>query len=94
MIAAASYSLNCTLVPMYEAQLPSDWAYIANDSGCSILFCATQDIFDRVRTQVLPQTPSLKSALCLDAPVGESHAFSTYMENAANKKQEHSIFIT
>ena len=91
MIAAASYSLNCTLVPMYEAQLPSDWAYIANDSGCSILFCATQDIFDRVRNQVLPQTPSLKATLCLDAPVGESHAFSTYMESAANTKEEHSI---
>jgi len=83
-IAAATYSLNATLVPMYEAQLPSDWSYIANDSECCVLFCATQDIYDRTVQEVLPQTPSVKATLCLDAPNGEDYAFATRMESAAS----------
>lgn len=81
-IAAATYSLNATIVPLYEAQLPADWTYILNDAGCTSLFCATQDIFDRVHVQVLPSTPLVKSVLCLDAPEGEPHSFSTAMANA------------
>ena len=82
-IAAATYSLNATIVPLYEAQLPADWTYILNDAGCTSLFCATQDIFDRVHVQVLPSTPLVKSVLCLDAAEGEPHALSTAMANAS-----------
>ena len=74
-IAAATYSLNATLVPMYEAQLPSDWTYILNDSGAHAVFCATQEIFDQVQNQVLPSTPTVKASLCLDAPLEEPHSF-------------------
>jgi len=74
-IAAATYSLNATLVPMYEAQLPSDWTYILNDSGAHTVFCATQEIFDKVQKEVLPSTPTVKSSLCLDAPSDEPHSF-------------------
>jgi len=83
-IAAAAYSLNATLVPMYEAQLPSDWTYITNDAGCSVLFCATQEIYDRTIAEVIPQTPSVRATLCLKADAGEPHAFQTYMEAAAD----------
>ena len=81
-IATAAYSLNATLVPMYEAQLPTDWTYILNDSSSSVVFCATQDIFDRVQKEVLPSTPGVKASLCLNAPEGEPHAFATAMANA------------
>jgi long-chain acyl-CoA synthetase len=76
-IAAAAYSLNASLVPMYEAQLPGDWTYILNDSTAKVLFCATEDIFDRVQKEVLPSTPQVQASLCLDAPFGEPHAFQT-----------------
>jgi long-chain acyl-CoA synthetase len=79
-IAAAAYSLNASLVPLYEAQQPSDWRYILNDSECSLLFCANQKIYDKVRDEVLPCTPLVRTTLCLDAPQGEPHAFSTAME--------------
>jgi len=85
-IAAATYSLNATLVPMYEAQLPADWTYITNDSECSVLFCATQNIYDRTIAEVLPQTPSVKATICLKAEAGEPHAFQTHMEVAAKRE--------
>jgi len=81
-ITCASYSMNATIVPMYEAQLPDDWTYIINDSGCTALFCATETIFDQVRKQVVPSTPSVKSLLCFDAPLGEEYAFSTFLDRA------------
>jgi long-chain acyl-CoA synthetase len=82
-IATASYSLNASLVPMYEAQLPADWTYILNDSGSSAVFCATQDIYERVRQEVLSSTPGVKASICLDAPEGEPHAFATLMASSA-----------
>jgi long-chain acyl-CoA synthetase len=78
-IAAAAYSLNASLVPMYEAQLPYDWTYILNDSGACTVFCATQEIFDSVQKHVLPSTPTVKASVCLDAAEGEPHAFATFM---------------
>ncbi|KAG7349354.1 AMP-dependent synthetase and ligase [Nitzschia inconspicua] len=78
-VAAAAYSLNASLVPMYEAQLPSDWTYILNDSSSTAVFCATQDIFDKVQREVMPMTPSVKASLCFDAPMGEPHAFASAM---------------
>ncbi len=76
---------------MYEAQLPSDWTYITNDAECSVLFCSTQDIFDRAIAEVLPQTPTVKASLCLDAELGEPHAFSTHMEAASKQNDEASV---
>lgn len=72
---------------MYEAQLPSDWTYILNDSGSSVVFCATQSIYDRVQKEVLPSTPGVHASLCLDAPMGEPHAFATAMAAASPDKQ-------
>jgi long-chain acyl-CoA synthetase len=77
MIASAAYSLNATLVPMYEAQLSSDWRYIINDSAVTTLFCSTQEIFHRVRTEVLPVTSHVQSSICLDARDGEIYGYQT-----------------
>ena len=90
-IASAAYGLNSTLVPMYEAQLPKDWTYIVNDSESSVVFCATQDIYDRFLAEVLPQTPSVKAVLCLDGEAGEQHVFATQMENASKNVDKSSI---
>jgi len=81
-IAAATYSLNATLVPMYEAQLPKDWTHILNDSGCIALFCSTEDIYLKVKKEVLSNTPLVSEVLCLDAPVDEPHSFRGAMNQA------------
>lgn len=86
VIASAAYSLNASLVPMYEAQLPYDWTYILNDSGSCVVFCATQEIFDSVQTNVLPSTPSVKASICLDAPEGEPHSFATLMAGKSDSE--------
>ena len=73
---------------MYEAQLPSDWTYILNDSEASVVVCATEDIFHRVQKEVLPSTPSVKASLCLDAPVGSPYGFATAMAAAEEAQND------
>jgi long-chain acyl-CoA synthetase len=79
-VAAAAYSLSAVMVPMYEAQLPSDWSYILNDASCKTLMCANQDIYDRASAECTKSVPSVSSILCFDAPAGEPHSFKTAME--------------
>ena len=78
-IAAAAYSLNASTVPMYEAQLAADWTYILNDSECSVLFTANDQILGAVRREVLPNAPKVKTTMSLDAVEGQAHAFATAM---------------
>ena len=59
---------------MYEAQLPSDWTYILNDSGAKAVFAANHDIWKTVQEQVLSETPNLKSNVVLTTPVDEPDA--------------------
>jgi long-chain acyl-CoA synthetase len=47
-IAYASYELAATLVPMYESQLASDWAFIVGDAGIKVLFVANRRIQERL----------------------------------------------
>ena len=83
--AAAAYSLNATLVPMYEAQLPKDWTYILNDSQCTALMCATQDVYDRVMRETVDNVPSLSKdlILCFDARNDEDNSFSAAMNRSS-----------
>jgi long-chain acyl-CoA synthetase len=82
-VATAAYSMNATIVPMYEAQLPGDWTYIINDSGCTALFCATEEIYSQLKKEVLPSTPSVKACLCFDGEVGEEYAFQNALQKAS-----------
>ena len=83
-IATAAFSMNATIVPMYEAQLPADWTYILNDSRSCAVVCASQQIYERLHREVLPSTPAVHAVLCLDAAPGEPHAFSTAMTTAGD----------
>jgi len=67
---------------MYEAQLPSDWSYIINDSQAKVLFCANQTIYDAVIKDVAPSAPTLQSTMCFDGEEGEQHVFATAMDAA------------
>lgn len=92
-IACAAYSLTAGIVPMYEAQLPSDWSYIINDSEAKIVFCASQEIYDSVVKDVAPSAPTLQTTMCLDAPEGEPHAFATAMAAVAAGDTEGNLIL-
>eukprot|EP00591_Stephanopyxis_turris_P006025 CAMPEP_0195519698 /NCGR_PEP_ID=MMETSP0794_2-20130614/15279_1 /TAXON_ID=515487 /ORGANISM="Stephanopyxis turris, Strain CCMP 815" /LENGTH=650 /DNA_ID=CAMNT_0040648891 /DNA_START=462 /DNA_END=2414 /DNA_ORIENTATION=+ len=84
-IATAAYGLNATLVPMYEAQNPKDWNYILNDSGCHALFCATEEIYEKAMSKVVPNVSTLHGTICLDAPSALPYSFASRMEAAKGR---------
>mmetsp|Transcript_26200 Transcript_26200/g.54727 ORF Transcript_26200/g.54727 Transcript_26200/m.54727 type:complete len:712 (-) Transcript_26200:138-2273(-) len=84
-LAAAAYSINAAIVPMYETQLPKDWTYILNDSQCSALFCSTEDIFVRAIKEAVPNAPTVTNTFCFDSPSGEPHSLTTALEHAKSK---------
>ncbi|KAL7519059.1 hypothetical protein ACHAWX_003856 [Stephanocyclus meneghinianus] len=86
-VAAATYSLNATLVPMYEAQLPTDWTHILNDSQCRTIFTSTEDIYLRIKSEVLPSTPSINEVICLDGPKDEPNSFEDMMKNMVGREE-------
>jgi long-chain acyl-CoA synthetase len=84
-LAAASYSLNAAIVPMYETQLPKDWTYILNDSQCKALFCSTHDIFIKASKETLPNVPLVRESFCFNAPSGEPSSLATAIDNAKGR---------
>lgn len=90
-IASAAYSMKATIVPMYEAQMPSDWKYILNDAGCNALFCASEKIFQTARTEVAPEVPTLKgNIMCFDCATSDDDSSYEYRQalDAAKKVME------
>lgn len=90
-IAAAAYSMNANPVPMYEAQLPSDWTYIINDSESKVLFCSNTEIFNRVSREVKKNTPLLHTVMVLDG--GEEDAYSLTKAMSSVKPDVHNEYV-
>ena len=69
------YALYCS-----KAQLPKDWTHILNDSQCQTLFASTEEIYLKIKKEVLPSTPLLNEVICLDGPKAEPNSFERLME--------------
>jgi long-chain acyl-CoA synthetase len=69
-IAYACYGLGAALVPMYESQQDKEWAFIARDAGCKLLFAGNRSIHDKL-APLVGNLPGLSRVGLLDpAPAG------------------------
>jgi long-chain acyl-CoA synthetase len=70
----ACFGLGAALVPMYEAQLSKEWAFICNDCSAVAIIAATEAIAAKCRE--LQQTvPSLKHVIGMAAPASDPTSF-------------------
>ncbi|WP_437293207.1 AMP-dependent synthetase/ligase [Sorangium sp. So ce426] len=67
--AYACFSMGVAVVPMYEAQLPSEWAFIINDCEAVAAIVATPQIYGKCK-DLAEKAPSLKHVVCLFDPDG------------------------
>ncbi len=58
--AYATYGVGATFVPMYESQLPSEWAFILDDAGVNVVIAANDAIAEKL--------PALRHVISLDSP--------------------------
>ena len=81
--AYACYGLGAALVPMYEAQLAKEWAFICNDCNAVAIIAATKEIFEKCKA--LPEkAPSLKHIIGFSLPKDDPHSYDALLE--AGKK--------
>ncbi|MCL2776963.1 MAG: long-chain fatty acid--CoA ligase [Polyangiaceae bacterium] len=79
--AYACFGLGIAFIPMYEAQLPTDWEFIVRDSEIKALFVATNAIYNKTRN-LLEVVPSLKHIISFDAATMTSHKTLSFHELA------------
>ena len=69
MGAYACYGLGAGWVPMYEAQLDKEWAYILKDCGARAVLVANEKIRDRIAL-LKPEIPSLENIIVMTGQGG------------------------
>jgi long-chain acyl-CoA synthetase len=77
--AYAVYGLGASFVPMYEAQNPKEWEFIAKDCDAKVLIAATSEIVEKTRP-LLDSIKSLKAIVSLAGAngVGDDKRVTTY----------------
>jgi long-chain acyl-CoA synthetase len=76
--AYACYGLGAALVPMYEAQLPKEWAFICDDAGATVLISATAEIHARC-CEVAAAVPALRHVIGLSLPREDPASFEALL---------------
>jgi long-chain acyl-CoA synthetase len=80
--AYACYGLGAALVPMYEAQLPKEWAFICDDASATAIVASTAAIYARCRE--LPASVStLKHVIGIDLPREDPASFAALLAAGA-----------
>ena len=74
VIAYACMGLGAAVVPMYEAQLAKEWAFIAHDCGAVAVVAATKEIYEKCK-ELPEKAPSLKHIIGLALPKSDPLSF-------------------
>jgi long-chain acyl-CoA synthetase len=80
--AYACYGLGASLVPLYEAQHPKEWAYIFGDCGAVAVIAATGEIYAKCE-EMSSSVPSLKHVIGLALPPDHPNCFAAVLAAAA-----------
>jgi long-chain acyl-CoA synthetase len=80
--AYACYGLGAALVPMYEAQVPKEWAFIVNDCDAVAIIASTDDILKKVE-EFKDKAPTLKHVIGISLPKSDPRSFEALLEVGA-----------
>ena len=84
--AAANFAcltLGAALVPMYEAQLAKEWAFICDECSAVAILAATEDIAKKCREIALgsdKKASTLKHVIAIDAPKTDPLSFASLLD--------------
>ena len=82
VIAYACMGLGASVVPMYEAQLAKEWAFIADDCSAVGVVAATKEIYEKC-LELPAKAPTLKHILGLALPKTDPLSFEALLEAGA-----------
>ncbi|HEX5749399.1 MAG TPA: long-chain fatty acid--CoA ligase [Archangium sp.] len=81
--AYACYTLGAAYVPMYEAQLDKEWAYILNDCGAKVVFAATDSIAAKLKA-IKSDLPKVEHILRFTGNATEADTFACLLRRGAD----------
>ncbi len=80
--AYACFGIGAALVPMYEAQLAKEWAFICNDCSATTVIAATDEIYEKCK-ELKEKAPSIQSVIGLSIPKTEPLSYAAICEAGA-----------
>lgn len=83
VMAFASYSLGAAYVPMYQAQLSSEWKFILEDSGAKVAIGATQAIVASL-DEFARELDQLEHVIALDAAPSDPRSYAAILSAGEN----------
>jgi long-chain acyl-CoA synthetase len=78
----ACASLGAAMVPMYEAQLAKEWAFIIKDCNAVAVIAATDEIYAKCK-EIPASAPSLKQIIGLSLPKSDPMSYAALLEVGA-----------
>ncbi len=85
VIALAAAGRGGHIVPMYEAQLESDWRYIIEDSDTKLVVAANERIYNKVKEYV-GTVGKVEAAISLDCDEALPHSYKHWMAKVADEE--------
>ncbi len=79
VVAYACYGLGAAVVPMYEAQLAKEWAFIAKDCEAVAIITATDEIYKKC-LEIQKEATSVKHVISFALPKSDPHSFDGLLE--------------
>jgi long-chain acyl-CoA synthetase len=83
VLCYACLGLGAAVVPMYEAQLAKEWAFIANDCGAVAIMTASKEIYAKVQ-EIKDKAPTVQHVWCFGLPKDDANSYEALLE--AGKK--------
>jgi long-chain acyl-CoA synthetase len=80
--AYACFGIGAALVPMYEAQLSKEWAFICNDCSATTVIAATDEIFEKCK-ELQEKAPSIKFVIGLSLSKTDPLSYTAIRESGA-----------
>lgn len=79
VIAYACFGIGAALVPMYEAQLAKEWAFICNDCSATTVIAATDEIYEKCK-ELKEKAPSIQHVIGLSLPTTDPLSYAGLRE--------------
>lgn len=80
--AFATYGLEAVIVPMYEAQLPSEWKFILQDCGAKVVLARAGKHYERV-VAIRSELPAVEHVIGIGLPASDASSFDAMLAAGA-----------
>ena len=84
VLAYAALGLGAVVVPMYEAQQPKEWTYIATNCGASVVAVGTAEAFHQWQ-ELREHVPTLRHLIGFSLPKSDPNSYQAILDEGKSE---------